>query len=160
MFRHRAIVHLSLLLLFSWILLVTWIQMSSNIVMIGLNLDSIIQLLKDSLMLSTDSQFEPSLNQAQDQWTGSRPVCFAGWLVTQLQYNYSYSISANLAPTRNRVSTTNSSVTRRYSTYPLKKPAAAVPASQNQRNKQAVCFLQIQPSSWSFCSKLILVMIK
>ena len=72
MFGHTAIVHMSLLLLFSWILLVTWILMSSNIVMTGLNLDSIIQLLKDSLMLlSTDSQFEPSLNQARDQWTGS-----------------------------------------------------------------------------------------
>jgi len=42
--------------------------MSSNIVIIGLNLDSIIQLLNDSLMLlSTDSQLDPSLNQARDQ---------------------------------------------------------------------------------------------
>ena len=68
MLGHTAIVHLSLLLLFYWILLVTWILMSSNIVIIGFNLDSIIQLLNDSLMLlSTDSQFDPSLNQALHQ---------------------------------------------------------------------------------------------
>ena len=46
--------------------------MSSNIVKIGLNLASIIQLLNDSLMLlSTDSQLDPTLNQARHQCMGS-----------------------------------------------------------------------------------------
>lgn len=62
-----SINHLSILLLFSWILLVTRTLISSNIDKIGLNLASIIQLFNDSIMLlSTASQLDLVLNQARD----------------------------------------------------------------------------------------------
>ena len=71
MLGHTVPMYVCDLDLFCWIL-ITFLLIVSNIVTIGKNLASTIHLLNVShMLLSTESQFDPILNQALLQWAGS-----------------------------------------------------------------------------------------